>query len=114
VATPDEQEVPAGAGVFPLIPAELGVHPLLLAVLHATVFLSATDEKLLDTGAAEEALDYVAGYLRRLGGPVLVPVRNDLAALAEFGRRQKWAPEAVEFVSTFLETCGVEGDPRDG
>jgi hypothetical protein len=109
VIVADEPTVPDGAGVFPLIPPELGVHPLLLAVIHATVFLSASDEKLIDAGAADEAFDYMAGYIRRLNGAELEQVRLDLSTLAEFGRQEKWSAEAIEFLATFLETCGADG-----
>ena len=47
-----DAEVPEGAAVFPLIPPELGVNPLLLAVLHATVFLAGSDEKIVNPAAA--------------------------------------------------------------
>ncbi len=103
-----DKEIPEGAGVLPLIPRELNIHPLLLAVLHATVFLSASDEKLIDADAADEAFDYMAGYVRRLDGQNLERVRGDLATLAEFGRHEKWSPEAIEFLETFLDTCGIE------
>jgi hypothetical protein len=103
----NERQVPDGAGVLPLIPDELQVHPLLLAVLHATVFLSASDDQIVDEDAADEAFDYMAGYLRRLDGSDLARVREDLAVLAEFGRQEKWSAEAIEFLKTFLETCGI-------
>ena len=74
----NERQVPDGAGVLPLIPGELQVHPLLLAVLHATVFLSASDDQIVDEDAADEAFDYMAGYLRRLDGSDLARVREDL------------------------------------
>jgi hypothetical protein len=107
----DPQEVPGGAGVFPKIPAELNVHPLLLATLHATVFLSASDEKVVNPEAADEAFDYMAAYLRRLSGPERGRVEGDLATLAAYARQEKWTPEAIEFVETFLETCG--GGPEE-
>ena len=108
---PRQKEVPPGAGVLPLIPVELNIQPLLLAVLHATVFLSATDEVLLDRLAADECFDYLAGYMRRLKGSDLQRVRDDLAVLADFGRREKWSLSAVEFLQTFLESCGrVDGE----
>ena len=53
---PSGGEVPEGAAVFPEIPPELGVHPLLLAVLHAVVFLSGSDDVLVNPAAAEESL----------------------------------------------------------
>lgn len=93
--------------MFPLIPEELNVQPLLLAVLHATVFLSASDEELVQSEAAEEAFDYMAAYLRRLKGPELERVHADLVTLAEFGKQEKWSKQAVDFLETFLQVCGV-------
>jgi hypothetical protein len=102
-----ENEVPDGAAVFPLIPAELGADPLLLAVLHAAVFLSGSDESVVHAAAAEEALEYLAGYLQRLDGERLRRVREDLAALAGFGRQEKWPKQLTQFVKAFLKDIGV-------
>ena len=103
-------EVPDGAAVFPLIPAELGVSPLLLAVLHAAVFLSGSDEPVVQPDAAEEALQYLAGYLQRLEGADLRRAREDLAALAAFARQEKWPKQLIRFVQNFLADQGVGVD----
>jgi hypothetical protein len=102
-----ENEVPDGAAVFPLIPAELGADPLLLAVLHAAVFLSGSDETVVHPGAAEEALEYLAGYLQRLDGERLRRVREDMATLAGFARQEKWPKQLIQFVKAFLKDHGV-------
>jgi hypothetical protein len=106
----DEPQVPEGAAVFPLIPAELGVSPLLLAVLHASVFLSGSEEQVVQPDAAEEALQYLAGYLQRLEGADLRRAREDLAALAAFARQEKWPKQLVRFVQNFLTDQGVGAD----
>jgi hypothetical protein len=100
-------EVPEGAAVFPLIPAELGIHPLLLAVLHATVFLAGSEQDVINSSAAAEALEYIAGYLQRLGGSDLERLRADMDCLAELVRREKWPKQQLEFVKTFLADYGV-------
>ena len=102
-------EVPEGAAVFPLIPPELAVNPLLLAVLHATVFLSGSDDEVVDPDAAGEALEYMAGYLQRLEGPLLERVREDLVCLTTFARQEKWPRQVVQFLKTFLADQGVGG-----
>ena len=107
---PAEPEVPEGAAVFPLIPPELAVNPLLLAVLHATVFLSGSDDEVVDPDAAGEALEYMAGYLQRLEGPLLERVREDLVCLTTFARQEKWPRQVVQFLKTFLADQGVGGD----
>src|SRR4051812_25836252 len=97
VDTPEPSEVPEGAAVFPLIPPDLGVHPLLLATLHAVVFLSGTDEELLDAVAAEEALQYMVEYLQRLNGAALRKVQEDLDCLVRFARQEKWPKQLIRF-----------------
>ncbi len=109
----ESAEVPEGAAVFPLIPPELGVGPLLLAVLHATVFLSGSDDDVVDPAAAEEALEYVAGYLQRLEGPALARVREDLACLAAFARQEKWPKQLIRLLQSFLSDYGIGTEKKD-
>jgi hypothetical protein len=106
-----ERQVPEGAAVFPLIPEELGVDPLLLAVLHATVFLDGSEEDVIDPDAADEAVQYVATYLQRLGGPRLERVREDLEALLGYARQQGWPKAQQRFLKDFLNdyVSGEEG-----
>jgi hypothetical protein len=106
----EEFDVPEGAAVFPLIPAELGVHPLLLAVLHATVFLAGSDDEVVNPGAADEAVEYMAGYLQRLQGPQLKQVREDIACLIGFARQEKWPRQLVQYLKSFLADFGVGGE----
>lgn len=107
-----EPEVPEGAAVFPLIPAELGVDPLLLAVLHAVVFLSGSDEEIVQPDAAAEAMEYLAGYLQRLGGERAKRLREDLDCLAAFARQEKWPKAEVRFLKDFLAEFGVGGEGK--
>src|SRR5690349_4140560 len=79
-----EDEVPAGAAVFPEIPAELGVNPLLLAVVHALVFLAGSDNEVVAPPAADEAVQAMANYLQRLEGPELAKVQEDMACLTSY------------------------------
>jgi hypothetical protein len=107
----DDALVPEGAAVLPEIPRELGVHPLLLAVLHTTVFLAGSDDKILNADAAQEALEHLATYLQRLEGPDLERVRADLETLYEHARRERWPKQETQFFKTFLADCGVsEGE----
>ena len=104
----DDREVPDGAALFPEIPAELGVHPLLLAALHATVFLAASTEEIVDPDAADEAVHQIAVYLQRLEGETLRRVREDMATLAGFARQQQWPKQLVLSIRSFLSDLGVE------
>lgn len=103
-------EVPEGAAVFPLIPAELGVNPLLLAVLHATVFLAGSDDDVVHPDAAEEALQYLAGYVQRLDGALLRQVREDMVCLTAFAKQEKWPKQLIRLLQDFLKDYGVEKD----
>lgn len=102
-----QDEVPAGAAVFPLIPEELGIHPLLLATLHAVVFLEGSDSTVVESQAAQEQLELIAGCLQRLTGPDLRRMREDLATLAGYAREEKWPKPAVQFLKSFLADYGI-------
>ena len=104
----DDEESPEGAAVFPLIPAELGVSPLLLATLHAYVFLEGSDAGVLNGTVAEEALEYLVGYLQRLQGDELRRVREDFQTLAAFAKAEKWPKQQVRFLQEFLKEHGIQ------
>jgi hypothetical protein len=102
-----EPQVPDGAAVFPLIPPELAVNPLLLAVLHALVFLYGSEDDVVNPAAAQEALEYMTGYLQRIEGPALARVREDLACLSAFARQEKWPKQLTTFLKMFLAEHGI-------
>src|SRR5262245_49680150 len=104
-----EGAVPDGAAVFPTIPVELNVNPLLLAVVHATVFLAGSDEHIVHPGAASEAVDALAEYVRRLEGPALRAACEDMACLVVYARQQKWPKQLVHALKNFLGDMGLEG-----
>jgi hypothetical protein len=108
--TEDQNQVPEGAAVLPLIPPELGIHPLLLAVLHAVVFFDGSSEDVVNDAAADEALNYVATYLQRLEGPELRRIKEDMDCLLTFARQEKWPAEEVKFLQDFLAEYGVGGE----
>src|SRR5205823_6593075 len=92
-----ESEVPEGAAVFPLIPPELGVNPLLLAVLHAVVFLEGSDPHIVESAAADEARQFIAGYLQRLRGDALQQAQEDINCLTNYARQAKWPKQELRF-----------------
>lgn len=100
-------DVPDGASVFPLIPEELGVHPLLLATLHSYVFLSGSEEEVLNGKVADEAMQYLAGYLQRLAGADLRRTREDIKTLVGYAKHEKWPKQSVHFLTGFLADLGV-------
>jgi hypothetical protein len=100
-------EAPDGAAVFPLIPPELGVHPLLLAALHAYVFVEGSETEVVNTAAAEEAMNYLVTYLQRLKGDDLRRVKEDMTTLAAFAKSEKWPKQQVRFLQDFLKDNGI-------
>jgi hypothetical protein len=92
-----------------MIPAELGVHPLLLAVLHAYVFLEGSDPTVLNGTVAEEAMEYLASYLQRLGGADLKRVKEDMATLVGFAKSEEWPKQQVRFLQEFLKENQIGG-----
>jgi hypothetical protein len=105
-----ESPVPEGAAVLPLIPPELGVNPLLLAVLHAIVFLDGSEKEIVDPAAAEEARQFIAGYLQRLRGASLQQVREDMKCLAAYARQANWPKQQQRFFKEFLNDYGIGGE----
>lgn len=103
----DEEMVPEGAAVFPLIPEELGIHPLLLAAVHAVLFLVGSTDEVVEWEAAEEAANYLVTYLQRLKGADLQRVREDMATLVAYARNDKWPEPDLRFLDTFLSEFGV-------
>ena len=53
-------------------------------MLHAIVFLDGSDDEVVDPDAADEALEYMAGYLQRLDGRELRRVQR--------GHGRAWSP----------------------
>ena len=105
-------DVPEGVAVFPLIPPELGVNPLLLAVLHAAVFISGSDEGIIHPDAAEEALQYMADYLQRLEGEQLKKVHEDMSCLIAFANQEKWPRQWVRSLKEFFADLGLIPPPN--
>lgn len=103
----DPNQVPEGAAVFPQIPDELGIHPLFLATLHAVVFFDGSSEEVVNDPAADEALQYIAGYLQRLQGTDLKRTQEDLETLIAFARQEDWPKEEVQFLQNFLRDYGI-------
>jgi len=106
----DDVDIPEGAAVFPEIPAELGVNPLLLAIVHTVVFLAGSADEIVQPAAADEALGYVAEYLRRLTGSDLQRTKEDMAALLAYAKQQGWEKQLQHFLTTFLADFGVESE----
>ena len=88
----------------------LFIPTLLLATLHAVVLLDGSSEEVVHPDAAEEALEYLAGYLQRLEGPDLQRIREDMETLLGHARQEKWPREEQEFLQSFLADFGIGGE----
>jgi len=106
----EEYEVPEGAAVLPLIPVELGVSPLLLATLHAIVFVAGSAENVVNPAAGNEALDYIASYLRRLNSAKTRRLREDVQCLLSYARQQKWSQEMVRSLKALSNELGIDSE----
>jgi len=100
-------QVPEGAAVFPEIPAELGVSPLFLAVLHALVFLQGSEVSVVNTAAADEAAEYITGYLQRLEGRDLRRLREDISCILALAKEEKWPKGDIQFLKSFMADHGI-------
>lgn len=107
---PEGEQVPDGAAVFPFIPAELGVDPLTLAVLHAVVFLVGSTEEVIHPAAAEEALEYIIGYLHRLPPERIRQLREELSTLVALARSEGWPKQDIRFLRDFLKEIGLTNE----
>jgi hypothetical protein len=105
-----EYEVPEGAAVLPLIPLELGISPLLLATLHGIVFVAGSAENVVNPAAGNEALDYIASYLRRLNSAEIRRLQEDVRCLLSYAREQKWSREMVQSLKALSDELGIDSE----
>src|SRR3954466_3876140 len=103
----NDEEVPEGAAVFPMIDAELGVHPLLLAVLHSVVFLGGSAEEIVNPAAADEALGMIAEYVQRCDGKDRTRILEDLQVLRSYAKEQGWPKLLTTFLKSFPADFGL-------
>ncbi len=99
---------PEGIALFPEIPPELGVDPLLECLLSMVVFISASDENLIDPKAADEAFSHLQRVLSKLSAKRLARMVEELEVVAGWVKDQGLGMEAVEFIETFLDEMGVD------
>ena len=95
------------AFVLPVLPESLEVDPQFAALLHIAAFLEISGDEAVDPDWAVEALEHMAYYLLRLPVSEIERLKRQLARVVEFARMNEWAEEAVEFIDTFFEACGV-------
>lgn len=104
------EEIPGleGIALFPDIPQELGIDPLLESLLSMVVFITASDEDLVNPAAADEAFTHLQNVLSKLGDKRLARIREELVVIAGWVKDQGLGSEAVEFIENFLDEMGVE------
>lgn len=97
-----------GIALFPDIPQELGIDPLLESLISMVVFITASDEDLVNPAAADEAFTHLQNVLSKLGDKRLARLREELVVIAGWVKDQGLGTEAVEFIENFLDEMGVE------
>jgi hypothetical protein len=97
-----------GIALFPDIPRELGIDPLLESLISMVVFITASDEDLVNPKAADEAFTHLQNILSKLGDKRLSRLREELVVIAGWVKDQGLGTEAVEFIENFLDEMGVE------
>ena len=95
------------AYVLPVLPESLGVDPMFAALLHTAAFLEISGDEAVNPDWAVEALEHMAYYLQRLPESDIDRLNRQLYSVAEYGRKDGWAEEVVEFIETFFEACGI-------
>ena len=97
-----------GIALFPEIPEELGIDPLLECLLSMVVFITASDENLVDPKAADEAFAHLQVVLSKLDNKRIARMSEELEVVAGWVKDQGLGLEAVEFIETFLDEMGVD------
>lgn len=97
-----------GIALFPDIPQELGIDPLLESLISMVVFITASDEDLVNPKAADEAFTHLQNILSKLADKRLSRLREELVVIAGWVKDQGLGTEAVEFIENFLDEMGVE------
>ena len=60
--------------------------------------------------ASDEAVGQIAEYFRRLEGPALKRVQEDMATLEGYARHEKWSKGLVMAIKVFLPDLGIGED----
>ncbi|GIW81067.1 MAG: hypothetical protein KatS3mg105_2874 [Gemmatales bacterium] len=97
-----------GVGVFPTIPPKVGADPLVLALLHALVFLEGSSDDIVERDAADEAVEQMAAYLRRLSPQQKADFQQSLQRLIEYARDEHWDDDQILYLKEFFENYGIE------
>jgi len=92
------------------IPEELGVSPVFAALIHVTAFLEFSEDSVVDSQAAVEVFETVADYLQRLTPDEIQAVQKQIDRIIEYGERDGWRPEVLDFLFDFLRDFGVGVD----
>jgi len=95
---------------MPPLPPALGVNPVLAALVHSVAFLELSGDDAVDPDWAVEALEHVAHYLQQLPNEESQVIQRQLASIGSYLQAQGAPDEVVEFISGFLQNCGVSGE----
>lgn len=101
---------------LPEVPENIEVDPVFLALLQLAHFLDNCDDAVLQADAAAVQLERVGLYIQRLDDEALDDLEAQLAELVEHAIAASWSVAQREWLSGFLEHCGIElvDDDEDG
>ncbi|MEZ4373265.1 MAG: hypothetical protein AB7K71_17035 [Polyangiaceae bacterium] len=98
---------------LPEIPEELGLDPVLCALLQVAYFLDMAEDEVVSAEFATPNLERVGLYIQRLDDEHLDELEAQLAELVEHAISARWSAEQREWLSSFLEHCGIEVQDED-
>lgn len=102
-----------GAPELPEIPEALGLDPVLCALLQLAYFLDMAEDDVVSGEHATPNLERVGLYVQRLDDEQLDELEAQLAELVEHAISAGWSADQREWLSSFLEHCGIEVEDAD-
>ena len=100
--------VPKGAYVMPILPESLRIDPILASLLHLALFLELSDDDTVDLDWAVEAVEHMGHYLQSLSPQDARRIQKQLDRVADHLGKNKQPEDAIEFVSDFLRSSGID------
>ena len=105
----EEAEVPEGSALLPEIPDGLVSNPANLAIIEAVVFLSGSDDEVVNPLASEEILGRMIDHMQQMKPDHRRVFLLDLAALKKHATAEKWDDSAIDFLGQFADLLSDKG-----
>ncbi len=94
------------AYILPKIPKGM-LEPELSALIHIASFIELSGDDAIDPDFAVEALEHMCAYLTEFETQKLNQIQTQLEQLAMYAQKMGWSGDAIEFIESFLENCGL-------